>query len=105
MPEGGAGGPPGLLGSAVAVKEGHQFLGAVETDTDDDQAAQPVLFQADVEVHPVCPPVHVVDAAGRRRSLRHQSFVAVVGSVDDAYAVNVCSATPARGRLEDYHCR
>ena len=40
------------LGSAVAVREGHQFLGAVGTDTDDDQAAQPVLFQADVEVHP-----------------------------------------------------
>ena len=55
-------GRPGLLRLPVAVGQGDQLLGAVGADADDDQAAQPVLLQADVEVHPVYPPVHVVGA-------------------------------------------
>ena len=39
----------------VAVGDGDQLLGAVQADAHDDQAAQPVLLEADVEVHPVDP--------------------------------------------------
>lgn len=53
---------PRLGGLSVAVGQRDQLFRAVEADAHDHEAAQPVLFQSDVEVHPVCPHVHVVDA-------------------------------------------
>jgi hypothetical protein len=51
---------PGLCRLSVAVPDGDQFLGAIDPDTHDDQATQPVLVETDSEVHPVGPHVHVV---------------------------------------------
>ena len=62
VPEAAEQGGPGLLGLAVTVGEGDQFLGAVGTYPDDYQAAQPVLVQPHVEMDAVYPPLDVVDA-------------------------------------------
>jgi hypothetical protein len=51
---------PGLGVLSVAVGESDQFLGAVGANPDDHQTTQPVLFEADVEVDAIGPPVHVV---------------------------------------------
>jgi hypothetical protein len=52
----------GRLG--LAVGDGDQLLAAIGAHPDDDQAAQPSLVaEADVEVDPVGPAVHVVDPA------------------------------------------
>ena len=52
---------PGLGGLAVPVLEGDQLLGAIGADADHDQQAHLVLAEADLEVDPVDPHVHVVD--------------------------------------------
>jgi hypothetical protein len=51
---------PGLGGLPVPVVEGDQFLGAVGADPDHHQQAHLVLLEADLEVDPVDPHVHVV---------------------------------------------
>lgn len=53
---------PAVGGLAVAVGQRDQLLRPVGAHTDDHEAAEPVLFQADVEVHPVRPEIDVVDA-------------------------------------------
>jgi hypothetical protein len=52
---------PALGRFAVAVGQGDQLFRAVRADPDDDQRAQPVLFETDVEVDAVDPPVDVVE--------------------------------------------
>ena len=52
------------------VGDRDQLLGPVGPHPDDDQGAQPLLGQADVEVHPVGPHIDVVpigQAAGHKR--------------------------------------
>lgn len=61
---------PGLRGFPVAIGHRDQFFGPVGTHPDQDQQAQGVLIavgvgQADVDVHPVGPHVHVVDVGQR----------------------------------------
>jgi hypothetical protein len=51
---------PRLGRLALTVGDRHEFLGAVSTYTDDDQAAQPPVLQAQIEVDAVSPAVHVV---------------------------------------------
>jgi hypothetical protein len=51
---------PGVSGLPVAVGHRDQLLGAVQAGTHDHQAAQPLLGQANVEVHAVRPDVDVV---------------------------------------------
>ena len=55
-----AAGPPRALGLPVPVRKGDQLLGAVGTDPDEHEQAQPLLVQADVDVDAVGPHVHVV---------------------------------------------
>ena len=45
----------------MPVGDRHQLLGPIGADPDDHQGAQAVLVEADVEVDPVGPHVHVVD--------------------------------------------
>jgi tartrate dehydratase alpha subunit/fumarate hydratase class I-like protein len=52
---------PSAPSLTVAVGQGHQLLCAVGAYTDHDQAAKVVVLQADVEVHPVHPPVDIVE--------------------------------------------
>lgn len=47
---------PGLGGLPVAVGDRDQLRGAIRADADDHQRAQPVVFEADVEVDAVDPP-------------------------------------------------
>src|SRR5665648_1001696 len=51
---------PGLGGLAVPVVQGDQLLGPVGAHPDHDQQAHLVLLEADLEVDPVDPHVHVV---------------------------------------------
>ena len=52
---------PALVRFAVAVGLGDQLFGAVRADPDDDEGAQPILLEADVEVDAVDPRVDVVE--------------------------------------------
>src|SRR6266571_9213894 len=52
---------PRLLGLAVPVADRDEFLAPVSANPDQNQAAEAVLLEPDVEVHPVGPHVHVVD--------------------------------------------
>ena len=52
---------PAVGGLPVPVGDRNELLGPVGADPHDDQATQPVLLQADVEVDPVGPPVHIVE--------------------------------------------
>ena len=69
---------PGLLGLPISVGQGHQFLGAVGAYPDDDQAAQAVFFQADVEMDAVGPPIDVVET---RQVPADQSVLGLPGPV------------------------
>lgn len=51
---------PGLLALPVAVGQGDQFFFSVGGGSHHHQDALPVLFQADVEMHPVHPDIHVL---------------------------------------------
>jgi hypothetical protein len=51
---------PALRALAIAVLEGHDFLGAIRPHADQDQRTEPLLLEADGEVNPVRPQVDVV---------------------------------------------
>jgi hypothetical protein len=56
---------PRLTGLAEPVGQGDQLLGAIDPDADHDQQAHLVLLEADLEVDPVDPQVHVVGLGQR----------------------------------------
>ena len=53
-------GCPGVSRLPVAVRDGDELLCAIEAHADDDEAAQPFLLEADVEVDPVHPDIDLV---------------------------------------------
>ncbi len=66
---------PGVGGLPVAVRDRDELLLAVEAHTDDHETAQPFLLEANVEVDPVSPEVHVVPV---RQVAGHEGAVLVL---------------------------
>jgi hypothetical protein len=78
---------PGLGGLPVPVGERDEFLAAISADTDYDQQAQLVLFQANVDVDAVDPQVDVV----------HTRQIPV--------GEGALLGFPGLGQLRDHRCR